>query len=91
MRSGGGLLELLGQAYRKFLINLKVSFMHGGWQLFSPTLLVEVERSLLIRWVVLYAVACMWRRGGKEKHMRVLAHLALMGRAGRGEAMGAGA
>jgi hypothetical protein len=30
--------------------------MHGGWQLFSPTLLVEMEESLLIRWVALYAL-----------------------------------
>jgi hypothetical protein len=27
--------------------------MHGGWQLFNPTLLMEVEESLLIRWVAL--------------------------------------
>jgi hypothetical protein len=42
-------LELLGQAHRKFLINLKGPFMYGGWQLFSATLLVEVEESLLKR------------------------------------------
>jgi hypothetical protein len=35
--------------------------MHGGWQLFSPTLLVEIEGSLLIRWVTLYALASAWR------------------------------
>jgi hypothetical protein len=51
------LLELLGLAHREFLINLKDTFMNGGWQLFSPILLVEVERSLLIRWVALYALA----------------------------------
>jgi hypothetical protein len=38
------------------------SFIHGGWQLFSPTLLVEMDESLLIRWVALYALASMWRR-----------------------------
>jgi hypothetical protein len=48
LRSGGGLLELLGLAHRELLINLKGPFMHGEWQLFSPTLLVEVEGSLLI-------------------------------------------
>jgi hypothetical protein len=26
--------------------------MHGEWQLFSPTLLVEVEGRLLIRWLL---------------------------------------
>jgi hypothetical protein len=31
--------------------------MHGGMQLFSPTLLVEVEGSLLKWWVPLYALA----------------------------------
>jgi hypothetical protein len=41
-------LELLGLAHREFLINLKGPFMHGEWQLFSPTLLVEVEGRLLI-------------------------------------------
>jgi hypothetical protein len=38
--------------------------MHGGWQLFSPTLQVEVEGSILMRWVALYAHADVWRRGG---------------------------
>jgi hypothetical protein len=38
-----------------------------------------------------HACACMWRRGEKEKHTRVLARLALTGRAGRGEPMGTGA
>jgi hypothetical protein len=80
------LLELLSQAHRKFLINIKGSFMHGGWQLFSLNLLVEVEESLLIRWVTLYALASVWRRGEWEKHTCVLAHLAGLGRAWRGEA-----
>jgi hypothetical protein len=31
--------------------------MHGEWQLFNPTMLVEVEGSLLIRWIALYALA----------------------------------
>jgi hypothetical protein len=43
--------------------------MHGGWQLFSPTLLVEVEESLLIRWVALDALASVWRRE-KERNTR---------------------
>jgi hypothetical protein len=60
--------------------------MHGGWQLFSPTLLVEMEGSLFIRWVALYALASVWRRGEKGKHTLALARLA-----GRGGAMGAGA
>jgi hypothetical protein len=47
--------------------------MHGVWQLFSPTLLVEVEGSLLIWWVDLYALASVWRRGEREKHTRALA------------------
>jgi hypothetical protein len=36
--------------------------MHGGWKLFSPTLLVEVEGSLRKRWVALYALVRVWRR-----------------------------
>jgi hypothetical protein len=52
LKFGGGLLELLGQAHMKFLINLKCSFMDGGWQLFSSILLVEVERSILKRWML---------------------------------------
>jgi hypothetical protein len=56
--------------------------MHGGSQLFSLTLLVEVEGSLLIRWVALYALASVWRRGEIEKHMCVLAYLSSLGRAG---------
>jgi hypothetical protein len=42
--------------------------MHGGWRLFSLTLLMEVEESLLKRWVALYALATMWRRGERDKH-----------------------
>jgi hypothetical protein len=44
--------------------------MHGGWQLFSPTLLVEMEGSLLIRWVALYILASVWSRGERGKHTR---------------------
>jgi hypothetical protein len=47
--------------------------MHGGWQLFSPTLLVEVEESLLIRWVALYTLAIVWSRGERKKHMHDVA------------------
>jgi hypothetical protein len=42
--------------------------MHGGWQLFCPTLLVEVEEKLLKWWIALYAFARVWRRGEGEKH-----------------------
>jgi hypothetical protein len=49
--------------------------MHGEWQHFTPTLLVEVEESLLKRWGALYALASVWRRGEREKYMRVLARL----------------
>jgi hypothetical protein len=45
-----GMLELLSLSHMEFqifLINLKGPFMHGGRQLFSPILLVEVEGSLL--------------------------------------------
>jgi hypothetical protein len=65
--------------------------MHGRWQLFIPTLLVEMEESLFIRWVALYALASVWRRGEKGKHTLALACLASPGGAGRGGAMGAGA
>jgi hypothetical protein len=41
------LLELLGLAHMGFQIILKGSFMHGGIELFNPTLLVEVEGRLL--------------------------------------------
>jgi hypothetical protein len=58
--------------------------MHGEWQLFSPTLLVEVEGSLLIRWVALYALASVWRRGEREEHTRALARLASPGRVEHG-------
>jgi hypothetical protein len=52
---------------------------------------VEEEGSLLIRWVALYALVSVWRRGEREKHTRALAHLARRGGAWRGEAMGTGA
>jgi hypothetical protein len=58
--------------------------MHGGRQLFSPNLLVELEGSLLIRWVEeskngeIYTSAHSPRRAGR-------------GVAWRGEAMDAGA
>jgi hypothetical protein len=37
--------------------------MHGGTQLSSSTLLVEVELSLLKEWVALYALARVLRIG----------------------------
>jgi hypothetical protein len=46
--------------------------MYGGWQLFSLTLLVEMEESLLIRWVALYALTSVWTRGERGKHTRAL-------------------
>jgi hypothetical protein len=58
--------------------------MHDGWQLFSPTLLVEMEGNLLIRWVALYALVSVWRRGERGKHTRAFARLASPGRAGAG-------
>jgi hypothetical protein len=69
--------------------------MHGGWQIFSPTLLVEVEGSLLKRRVGLYALVRVWRRGERVKHMLMLACLTSLGWAGhcmawRGEVMGPG-
>jgi hypothetical protein len=60
--------------------------MHDGWQLFSPTLLVEVEGSLLKSWVALYALTSVWRMGEREKHMRSLARLARSVGAWRGMA-----
>jgi hypothetical protein len=42
--------------------------MHGGWQLFSRTLLVEVEGSLLIRLVALYALVSVEERRKGETH-----------------------
>jgi hypothetical protein len=86
-------LELLGLAHREFLINLKCPFMHGGCQVFSPTLLVEVEGNLLIRWIALYELASVWRRGEMERHMRSLTSPRRAGWSGawRGEVMGAGA
>jgi hypothetical protein len=41
------LLELLGLAHMEFQINLKGLFRHGVRQLFSTTLPVDVEESLL--------------------------------------------
>jgi hypothetical protein len=61
--------------------------MHDGWQLFSLTLLVEVEESLLKRWVVFYALASVWRRGEREKYTCALAHLTSLGWVWRGVAM----
>jgi hypothetical protein len=49
--------------------------MHGVCQLFSHTLLVEMEERLLIRWVILYALTSVRRRGEKEKHTRALTRL----------------
>jgi hypothetical protein len=80
------LWELFGLAHREFLINLKGLFMHSEWQLFSPTLLVDVESTLFIRWVALYAFASVCRRGERGKHTHALTRLI-----GRGEVMGAGA
>jgi hypothetical protein len=71
---------------QQFLINLKGTFMYGRWQLFSPTLLVEMEGSLLIRWVALYSLTSVWRRGERGKYTCALTHLASPGRAGRGVA-----
>jgi hypothetical protein len=75
--------------------------MHGRWKLFSPTLLVEVEGSVLIKWVALYALTNVWRRGERGKHTHALTRLALPDWAGlgwawrgvawRGQAMGGGA
>jgi hypothetical protein len=61
--------------------------MHGGWQLFSSTLLVEVERSQLKMWVALYTLARVQKKGEREKHM--LTHSPCL--VGPGRAMGAGA
>jgi hypothetical protein len=59
-----------------------------GWQTFSPTLLVEVEGSLLKRWVALYALVNVWRRGEMEKYTCTLAspRLAELSGVGRGMA-----
>jgi hypothetical protein len=43
-----------------------------------------MEEILLIRWFALYALVSVWRRGKREKHMRVLARLAGPGRSGAG-------
>jgi hypothetical protein len=82
------MLELLGQAHKKSLIipnNLKGPFMYGGWQLFCPTLLLEVEGILLKRWLSLYAFASVWRRGEREKHMRARPSVAWRGEARQGD------
>jgi hypothetical protein len=39
--------------------------MFDGWQLFSITLLVEVEENLFKRWVALYALA-LYGRGPRQ-------------------------
>jgi hypothetical protein len=45
--------------------------MYGGWKLFNPILLVEVEESLLISLVVsMHLQAC----GGEEKERNTRAH-----------------
>jgi hypothetical protein len=46
---------------------------------------VEVEEKLLIRWVALYALASVWKRGEREKHTRAVARLASPDQAWRGE------
>jgi hypothetical protein len=72
-------------------MNLKGSFMYNGCQFFSPTLLIKIERSLLKRCVTLYALTRVWRRGEKEKHIRMLTRRAGQGVAWRDDVMGAGA
>jgi hypothetical protein len=53
---------------------------------------VEVEENLLIRWDALYALANVWRRGERKKHMRARSpRRAGRGMVRRGEAMGEGA
>jgi hypothetical protein len=47
--------------------------MHGECQLFSPTLLVEVERSLLKIWVALYTLVRVCRRGARWVALYALA------------------
>ena len=54
------------------LENLKGPFMHGGSARFSPTLLVEVEGSQLIRLFVSHSLASVWMRE-EEEHTRALA------------------
>ena len=65
------------------LENLKGLFMHGDSARFSPTLLVKVEESQLIRLVVSHSLASVWMRE-EEEHKRALARLASPGGAGRG-------
>jgi hypothetical protein len=43
---------------------------------------VEVEGSLLIRWVALYALISVWSRGERDKHTCALTRLTLLGQAG---------
>jgi hypothetical protein len=73
------MLELLGLVHIEFLIisNKCKRPIHAWWevQLFSPTLLVEMEGSLLKYWVTLYALARVWRRVEREQHTRALARL----------------
>jgi hypothetical protein len=47
--------------------------MHDGWQLFSPTLLMDVKENLLKRLFALYALVSMRRRGESEKHTHTIA------------------
>jgi hypothetical protein len=47
-------------------------------------LLVEVEGRLLKRWVTLYSLASVWRRGEREKHTHALSHLVSPSMAWRG-------
>jgi hypothetical protein len=64
--------------------------MHGGWQHFSPTLLVEEEEAYLYsRLLSMHFQEC--GRVEKGRNTYVLAPLCRPGRAGCGEAMGIGA
>jgi hypothetical protein len=59
--------------------------MHARWQPFSPNLIVEVERSLLKRWVAVYTLASVEERRKREAHEHARSpHLARRGGAGDG-------